>query len=1039
MVSRETSGWSLERFLGWYGNTLNEKNSSVSPYMTRESAVLFFLSKRTAEKSLFFVSCDSEALSFGLYSICYNLSPQGSYYLPGKDSDPLAVPGFLSENQRYAEEALSVLSSPEVRGVVFSTKKALKQYVLSRDKGKSDGIALRVGKKIKMKFLLEQLKKWGYTRADSVKNPLYYTVRGGILDVFPVQSRNPIRIEFFGDTVDSIRLFNPYSQRTIKVVDSAFLFPRFQKEDREAPSLFSFYSSNKNFYSVVSSPSDSLNKKTIKIAGSVSINTNIYPYSEKVLLEMVTDKTINSLFAFSPQAGGLSLPSSLPKDCVFNRVCGSIKKGFILKDFGVVVFGSDSLSGVKDDIKTRWMISGNGARRPAGVLDISDLKWGQPLVHESFGVGEYRGLEVAGGADCIKIKYKDGGVVFVPVESFEKIHKLVGVPKGSIKITSLKSGSWKRKKGAVKKYVDSIAGDLIKSYSQRQGLRDFKYEKRGVFYRAVCESFSFTETRGQLSAIEDVLADMDTSQPLDRLICGDVGFGKTEVAIRASVRAVESGKAVFMLAPTTVLANQHYIGFVKRFSPLGVSVELLSRFRSKAEQKEIIDRAIQGSVDILVGTHRLLSDDVKVENLGLFIIDEEHRFGVKQKEKIKKIKPFVDVLSFTATPIPRTLKQSLVGLKNISIIDTPPKSRRPVKTVVSYFDWKKIFKAVELEINRGGQLYFVHNDIDTLSFLANKIQNEFEKIKVHVAHGQLSSRKLEPIMLSFFKNEIDVLCCTTIVGSGLDVSSANTIIINNAHYFGLSQLYQLRGRVGRSPSQAYCYLLVPKSLKLNEPSFQRLKTMEQNTALGSGYKIALKDLDIRGPGNLFGEKQSGAVSGVGFHLYNKILKEAIDEARGKVKRESPTNIIFHYSCGFPESYVPLLEDRLYFYQSLALSNTKESVCDIESELKDRYGSLPDEAFFLVSAAKLRVFLSGTSIAKLSLQNDFVELFFKSIEPFLSVEKLLLGIEKSFNLNKNTVVLKNVSGGLLSAKITELSVARASFGLFESSLSRLFLS
>jgi len=1039
MVSRETSGWSLDRFLGWYSAPLNTKRSSTSSYMTRESAVLFFLSKIMAERSLFVVSCDSEALSFSLYSICYNLSPEGSYYLPGKNSDPLAVPGFLSENQRYTEEALFVLSSSGVRGIIFSTEKALKQRSLPGDQNKLRGIDLRVGQKTKMKFLLEQLKKWGYARADSVKNPLYYTVRGGILDVFLVQSRNPVRIEFYGDVVDSIRLFNPYSQRTIKVIDSVFLFPRLQKGNHESPSLFSLFSSSKKFFSVLSSGSAGPAKKAVKIVGCVSADIDIQPYSEKVFIEMFTNKAVSNLFVFSPKGDGIRAPSFLPKDFLFDRVYGSIKKGFILKDFSAVVLGSDNMPGVSGDLKTRWMISGDGARRPAGVLDISDLKWGQPLVHESFGVGEYRGLEVAGGADCIKIKYKDGGVVFVPVDSFEKIHKLVGVPRGSVKISSLGSGSWKRKKNSVKKYVTSIAGDLIKSYSQRQGYRDFKYEKRGEFYRAVCETFSFTETGGQLSAIEDVLSDMERPQPIDRLVCGDVGFGKTEVAIRASVRAVESGRVVFILTPTTVLANQHYISFLKRFSPLGISVELLSRFRSKAEQKEIINRAVRGHVDILIGTHRLLSEDVKVENLGLFIIDEEHRFGVKQKEKIKKLKPFVDVLSFTATPIPRTLKQSLVGLKNVSIIDTPPRSRRPVKTFVSYFDWKNIFKAIEIEINRGGQLYFVHNDIDTLSFLANKIQNNFKNIKVHVAHGQLSSRRLESVMLGFFKNEIDVLCCTTIVGSGLDVSSANTIIINNAHYFGLSQLYQLRGRVGRSPSQAYCYLFVPKSLKLNEPSFQRLKTMEQNTALGSGYKIALKDLDIRGPGNLFGEKQSGAVSSVGFHLYNKILKEAIDEARGKKKEDPPPNIIVHYSCNFPESYVPLLEDRLYFYQSLALSDTKEKVCDIENELKDRYGPLPDEAFFLVSAARLRVFLTGTSVAKLNIQNKFVELFFRSIEPFLSVEKLLLGIEKAFDLNKNNIVLKNASSGLLSAKIAGLTVARASCGRFESSLNRLFLS
>ena len=1039
MVSRETGVWSIDVFLRWYKKSvLNTEQKIVGP-LSVEASVITLLSVSSFYDGLVVVVSPNEEVADNLYSVSYGLCPDSSFLLPEPGPSGDSVPGFVSEGQRHTEEALSVIVSGGRGKRVFTTTGALKALYSPSVRAKDKEVVVRVNKKMKMVDVTRFLDRWGYLQTDRVVNPLYYTVRGGILDVYLVQSRNPVRLEFFGDKVESIRLFNPYSQRTIKRLSEIVFLPRLIESEKKEENLLSLVSSKESIgvYNVEVLSGGGLQVCfDSTVSGGLSLKSECI--SKNIIKRALSEKRVLRFFSFSGSSSRVRPPSLLPVGRTTQNVGGLLENGFFLEEAGLVVFGSKDLPGFPYHVMSRWTVFGDPGEQQNEIISISDLEWGENIVHEEFGIGVYRGIEKTGGNDCIKIKYADGGSVFVPAYSFNKIHRLVGVKEGSVRLSSLGVGSWNRKKNKIKKHARSIAKDLLKTHALRQGSRGFVYEKGGDFYRAVCDSFPFQETTGQVSALNDVASDMEKDLPMDRMICGDVGYGKTEIALRAAIRVVECGRVVFVMAPTTVLAGQHYISFVRRLSPLGVRVELLSRFRTKSEQKKIIETLACDGVDVLVGTHRLISGDVYTENLGLFVVDEEHRFGVKHKEKIKSMRPSVDVLTLTATPIPRTLKQSLVGLKNISTVNTPPKSRRPIKTFLHYFDWKKVFSIIKSETNRGGQVYFVNNNIQSLPFLAQKIIKTFPDLEVQVAHGKTRSKALESVMLGFFKNETAVLCCTTIVGSGLDVPNANSIIINNAHRLGLSQLYQLRGRVGRGGRQAFCYLFIPRGLKLEGPSFQRLKTIEQNTSLGSGYKVALKDLDIRGAGDLFGTKQSGAVASVGFHMYNKILKEALDEERGLKKNVSIPVISSDFDSGLPENYVPLLEDRLYFYQSLALADSLKKIKDAEEALLDRFGPPPPGAGFLLEISKIRVLLTNTSVKKLVLRKNNLVFTVSSFHPFSSAVAFIGAILTLFNVTDENLSLKNNKDKSVSVSVEGATVGYSSIKKISGLLESLFL-
>ena len=562
------------------------------------------------------------------------------------------------------------------------------------------------------------------------------------------------------------------------------------------------------------------------------------------------------------------------------------------------------------------------------------------MVHVSHGVGRFGGLVVRGPSgyekEYIKLEYKEGGVLYVPINKSDLVHRYIGIG-GKSKLNKLGGKEWSRDVSKTKKELELVSDALVDIYHSRNKPRGFRYKKSVDFEKAIKASFPFKETKDQKKAIGDVLSDLSNEEPMDRLLCGDVGFGKTEVALRAIVRVVSFSKQVALLCPTTVLSDQHYITAKERLEPLGISVALLSRFQTKKEQSRVLMKIIDGSVGLIVGTHRLLSDDVVIPFLGLLIIDEEHRFGVKHKEKIRALKTKMDVLSMSATPIPRTLQQSLLGIRDISRIETPPTTRKPINTYVEFFSWKRIKQIIEKEIIRGGQTYFLHNKVESIEYYVRKIQELFPSERVDFIHGQQNSKDLEQNLLDFFDGKISILVCSTIIESGLDVSNANCMIINNPQDLGLSQLYQIRGRVGRGSRQADCHLFIPKKTKLSEKAYKRLKTIERHTSLGSGYHIAANDLDIRGGGAVFGYKQSGEISRVGLEHYNSILKTAVSKKLNKPIEPKEVDISFFGKSLIPIYYVLGETERFSFYTKINNASTLEDIKSIEEELIDRFG------------------------------------------------------------------------------------------------------
>ena len=611
---------------------------------------------------------------------------------------------------------------------------------------------------------------------------------------------------------------------------------------------------------------------------------------------------------------------------------------------------------------------------------LSQIEIGDLMVHVSHGVGRFGGLVVRGPSgyekEYIKLEYKEGGVLYVPINKSDLVHRYIGIG-GKSKLNKLGGKEWSRDVSKTKKELELVSDALVDIYHSRNKPRGFRYKKSVDFEKAIKASFPFKETKDQKKAIGDVLSDLSNEEPMDRLLCGDVGFGKTEVALRAIVRVVSFSKQVALLCPTTVLSDQHYITAKERLEPLGISVALLSRFQTKKEQSRVLMKIIDGSVGLIVGTHRLLSDDVVIPFLGLLIIDEEHRFGVKHKEKIRALKTKMDVLSMSATPIPRTLQQSLLGIRDISRIETPPTTRKPINTYVEFFSWKRIKQIIEKEIIRGGQTYFLHNKVESIEYYVRKIQELFPSERVDFIHGQQNSKDLEQNLLDFFDGKISILVCSTIIESGLDVSNANCMIINNPQDLGLSQLYQIRGRVGRGSRQADCHLFIPKKTKLSEKAYKRLKTIERHTSLGSGYHIAANDLDIRGGGAVFGYKQSGEISRVGLEHYNSILKTAVSKKLNKPIEPKEVDISFFGKSLIPIYYVLGETERFSFYTKINNASTLENIKDIEKELIDRFGKKPQETTNFLNLAKLRILFKKTFAVSVYIKETSVSIVLDS--------------------------------------------------------------
>ena len=655
-----------------------------------------------------------------------------------------------------------------------------------------------------------------------------------------------------------------------------------------------------------------------------------------------------------------------------------IASGVMFADANLIVFGANDLSD-EADVAARPLPK--KSKTAAFVSDFRDLGVGDYVVHVEHGIAQYQGLkEIEQDGLSIEfmiLEFAEGAKLYVPLTRLDLIQKYRSTDTGPAPVLSrLGSQQWTKTKARVRKAMQDMAAELLKLYAERRTVEGNAFSHDNEFQREFEDSFDYTETDDQITAIRAVKEDMESPTPMDRLLCGDVGYGKTEVAMRAAFKAVQDGKQVAVLTPTTVLSFQHFETFKQRFAQFPIHIEMISRFRTAKEQKDIIERVATGRVDILIGTHRLLSKDIKFQDLGLLIVDEEQRFGVRHKERLKQLRKQIDVLAMSATPIPRTLHMSLVGLRDMSIIETPPKDRMAIQTVVARFDEKIVRSAIEVELERGGQVFFVHNRVESIYEIASRIQELVPAARVAVAHGQMGENELEKVMLAFMRHEFDVLVATTIIENGLDIPLANTILINRAERHGLSELYQLRGRVGRSNRRAYAYLLIPPENELTEIARRRLAALKEFSDLGAGFKIAALDLELRGAGNMLGGEQSGHIEAVGFELYTSMLEAAVKEMKGEAGEERPaTQLNLGIALRIDESYVPEENQRLRLYKKIAGASTEAAVSEVRAEMEDRYGALPDATVYLLEAATLRLECERIGIAQVDRKRGELQIRF----------------------------------------------------------------
>ncbi len=881
------------------------------------------------------------------------------------------------------------------------------------------------GDRLERELLLEAFETAGYERVDTVVEVGQWSVRGGIVDIFAPSHPSPVRLEFFGDDVESIRRFDPSTQRSTDALDELLVLPISAPGDDapdaarlldytpaaapvilDAPALLDETSEEapgRRPLGEVLKGRPRLELEVVAGTGAESVlETQEVPRFSghfaqlterlgrwraegfRVRLVAADDHQAEHLRQIlrdhdveAPIADTIDAPERLA------IVVGECSAGIAIAAVGLVMLTEAEIFGAR-----RRTLRRPKYQRGAALTAFTDLEIGDLVVHEDHGIGRYLGLRTMSvgdrDGDFLLLEYAEGGRLYVPVERLDLVSKYLGGDTDTARLDRMGGASWQRVKESVRAALREMAEGLLKLYAQRAVAEGHAFAGDTPWQREFEAAFRFEETPDQLRAIEEVKADMQRTRPMDRLVAGDVGYGKTEVALRAAFKAVTDGYQVAVLVPTTVLAQQHWSTFTDRFGPFPTRVELLSRFRSPKEQKAVVDGLRQGTVDVVIGTHRILSKDVSFKNLGLLIVDEEHRFGVAHKERMKQLRASVDVLALTATPIPRTLYMSLSGVRDMSVIETPPLDRLPIETVVRRFSKAVIKEALERELERGGQVFFVHNRVQSLLSMTRFIQELVPDARVIMGHGQMSERELEATMVKFVSGQADILVSTAIVESGLDIPASNTIIINRADRFGLAQLYQLRGRVGRERLQAYCYLLVPADGRVDEQAQRRLRALQELTELGSGFKLALRDLEIRGAGNLLGAEQHGHIAAVGYDLYSKLLAEAVQELRGDRTGVAVEPVISVQVEGFlPEEYVPEVNQRLAFYKRLAGAAGPDELADLRAELLDRFGPLPEPAEQLLDIVRIRIEARNLGIERIEAGEGKAVITFSpgtSIEP-----------------------------------------------------------
>lgn len=913
-----------------------------------------------------------------------------------------------------------------------------------------DSLSLVCGERYSLKTLEEKLAVLGFVRESFIVEPGFFAVRGGILDVFPGDRDKPLRFDFLGDTLESICDFDSSSQRSGENLDSVSIYPEDPYEQTVIDPLLGLIPSGVSFfqYRPIIEDSDSsvvasllLKDKTQdisffdqgKVDSASCYDIEVQPEFQRNLdafrarLSLLNE---DNYFVYLCADSSIQLDRLrvLFNSFQFAGVCLSLSSGFIDHTNMFAVLTDHQIFG---RAKKRSVIPRSFPVKPATRIEAFDE--GDVVVHLDYGVGKYLGVELIPVNklihEVLTLEYYAGDRVYVPVDKMHRVHKYESQLDAPPKLTRLRTTEWERVKLKTRKAVDNYAKELMELYANRFVVDGFRFSPDTDLQKRLEASFVYDETSDQLLAVEDIKFDMESSFPMDRLLCGDVGFGKTEVAMRAVFKAVNDSKQVGVLVPTTILAQQHYETFLERFAEYPVNIGVLSRFRTPKQIKQTLSELKNGSLDVVIATHRLLSKDVVFIRLGLLIVDEEHRFGVKHKERIKEIKASVDSLSMTATPIPRTLQMSLMGARDLSMLKTPPKERQPIETVVMDFDENKIREAVLREVDRGGQVFFVHNRVESIGIMLALLQKLLPEVRFGMGHGQMNSRALERVMLGFFHREFDVLLSTTIVESGLDIPNANTIIVNRADVMGLSQLYQLRGRVGRSHRKAWAFFLAPGFRKLSLNAVRRLNALERHAHYGGGYEIAMRDLEIRGSGNIFGTEQSGHITNIGYHLYTRILKDtlqALKEINGEREVLFPApEINIALDMQIPSHYIEDTAERIACYRRIAEAENVESLNDLRGEIRERFGRLPEETINLIDGSMIKIIgrslgLRALTVKGANAQGDFlpehVEQAGNEIIKALSktLEETVEKVEIMNNRTLTFVLIHNDSGSSLGS-------------------------
>lgn len=951
-------------------------------------------------------------------------------------------------------EVLNRINSKEnPASFIITYPDALTEKVINKKTLTENTLSIRKGDKLDVNFLGEVLHSYEFEKTDFVFEAGQFSIRGGIIDVFSYSHELPFRIELFGNETESIRTFNPNTQLSVEIKDSINIIPNIQTkmlhESRESfldyipqqtiiwfkdarstleiidktfsrvRESFETIVKNTGTSSLVNHPEDLFEsekkfKKDLERFRIIEFGKQFYfnpsetftfscrpqPSFNKefnLLIQNLNenqDKNFQN-FIFSESHQQIerltTIFEELDPHVKFMSINIALREGFIDDNLKLACYTDHQIFERFHRYKSKERFSKSKALT---LKELRTLHPGDYVTHADYGIARFAGLEkVEAGKtkqEAIRLIFRDDDMVLVSIHALHKISRYSGKEGGPPQLSKLGSGDWDAKKKKAKKQIKDIAKDLISLYAKRKAAPGYAFSRDGFLQAELESSFIYEDTPDQAKATKEVKEDMEKPHPMDRLVCGDVGFGKTEIAIRAAFKAITEGKQVVVLVPTTILAMQHYKTFKERLQNFPVMVEYVNRFKSAAQIKETLKRVEEGKTNILIGTHRVISKDVKFKDLGLLIIDEEQKFGVKVKEKLKEFKVNVDTLTLTATPIPRTLHFSLMGARDLSIIATPPPNRQPVTTEIHIYNEEIIRDAIMNELKRGGQVFFVHNRVKDIEEIADTVLRLVPDAKTGVAHGQMEGDRLEKVMLKFVDGEYDVLVSTNIIESGLDIPNANTIIINRAHMFGLSDLHQMRGRVGRSNKKAYCYLLTPPIATLPADSRKRLSALEEFTELGDGFKVAMRDLDIRGAGNLLGAEQSGFISDLGYDMYHKILDEAIQELketefRELFEKELKAKELKHivndciiesdFSVVIPDSYVSNISERLSLYSILDNIQNEEELQKFSSSLIDRFGPLPPEVKDLIETVRLRWKAEELGFEKLILKQNTLKGFF----------------------------------------------------------------